>query len=169
MLFSMLIGARASSAMDKKMQQVHSSITQDYSSVDHLSISEFKKLDSEFTIVFDVREESEFQVSHLANAIQVEPNIKTEDFIEKYQDEIGDKTIVFYCSVGQRSSDLAERVDAALNEKEFIEVYNLAGGLFEWHNNDLPVVNEQGETKLIHPYNRKWAKLIKDEQAISYK
>ena len=164
----MLIGARASSAMDKKMQQVHSSISQNYSSVDHISINEFNELDSKYIIVFDVRLKHEYQVSHLASAIQVEPNISTENFIEEYQEQIGDKTIVFYCSVGQRSAELAERVDNALNDKEFAEVYNLAGGIFEWHNNDLPLMNDKGKTKLLHPYNRKWGQLINDEESISY-
>jgi len=167
-LFSMLIGARGNSAMDKKMQDVHSKITQDYASVDHLSIAQFNELESEHVVLFDVREKSEYSVSHVANAVQVEPTISTEDFINQYQDFIGDKTIVFYCSVGRRSSELAERVDAALNEDSFSEVYNLTGGLFEWHNKDLPLVNDRGQTNLIHPYNRKWGELIHDESAISY-
>ncbi len=165
----MLIGgSRSISAMDKKMQQVHKSITKQFSGVDHLSHSEFNELETEYTIVFDVREKTEFEVSHLANAIQVDPEITTEDFLQQYQEQIGDKTVVFYCSVGQRSSELAERVDEVLNEKEFIEVYNLAGGLFEWHNNGLPMVNDNGETQLIHPYNRKWGKLINNEDSIHY-
>jgi len=167
-LASMLLGARTSSALDKKMQRVHNAIVQDYRDVDHLSIEELKELESEHTAIFDVRELSEFKISHIENAIQIDPDISTKQFINTYQEQFQDKTIVFYCSVGRRSSDLANRVDEALNKKGFAEIYNLKGGLFEWHNQQLPLINTSGETEFIHPYNKKWAQLITETDKISY-
>jgi len=167
-LISMIIGSRTTTAMDNKMQAVHDEIEEDYASVDHLNFAEFEELESEDFIIFDVRKKSEYLISHLQEAIQVEPNISTDDFIEKYSERFAKKTIIFYCSVGRRSSELAERIDAALNENGFAQVYNLEGGIFEWHNTDRPLINHQGPTKEIHPYNRRWGKLINQQKYISY-
>ena len=68
------------------------------------------------------------------------------------------KTIIIYCSVGYRS----EKVTKKLEKVGFKTVYNLYGGIFEWYNQGLPIVNNDGrETDKIHAYNEKWSQWVK--------
>lgn len=157
-------------AMEPELAKIHKKIEADYDNVEHIDGDEFGALDPDNTIVFDVRKVSEFEVSHLDGAIQVDPSIKPKDFIEQYGQAVEGKTVVFYCSVGRRSSNLAERVDAVLAEQGNTESYNLIGGVFQWHNEDRSLTNIEGsETNAIHPYNNHWGRLISDKSAIRYK
>jgi len=90
---------------------------------------------------FPVREEKEFNVSHIKGATYVDPSIKAEAFMTEFEQDWTGKTIVFYCSVGQRSSLLAARVQTALKAKGASEVVNLEKGIFGWHNQSMPLTN----------------------------
>jgi len=120
-------------------------------------------------LVFDVREPSEFGISHLDKAIQINPQTSTEDFLNEFIDELENKHVVFYCSVGERSSLLATQLQKAIQDGGAKEVYNLVGGLFNWHNEKRPLMQEDTKTTLIHPYNRRWSRLIEDKDSIRYK
>ena len=104
-------------------------------------------------ILLDVREEKEFAVSHLAGAIRAE-----NDTIAQLQN-LGvntDTLIVVYCSVGYRSSVLAEKLQKA----GFTNVRNLEGSLFAWANEDRPLVNASGATEGVHPFNILWGRYL---------
>ena len=120
-------------------------------------------------VLFDVRENSEFAVSHIKGAIRVDPGIWTYDFIERYGQNVDGKTVIFYCSVGVRSSKLARASQRQLVKLGAINVYNLEGGIFNWHNLDMPLVNHNGPTRYVHPYNSKWGKLLNRHKYVSYK
>ena len=47
-------------------------------------------------------------------------------------------------------------------------VFNLSGSIFAWVNQGNPVVNKQGPTRFVHPYNRHWGQLL-DKKLHSYK
>ena len=68
-------------------------------------------------------------------------------------------TVVVYCSVGYRSAAMVERL-MKLGVKN---AFNLEGSIFEWANSGKPVVNDQGMTKGVHPYNDYWGQLLKRE------
>ena len=142
------------------LESIHKKIVNGFDSVKHMSADEFSLLDSSQTIVFDVREEGEFAVSHLPNAVLVSPDLDAQEFIKDYSDLIIGKQAVFYCSVGRRSSDLVQRVQQ-LNPK--LKLVNLEGGLFNWVNQERDVVG-----KGIHPYNAYWGRLIDDPNKIQY-
>lgn len=110
--------------------------------------------------LFDTRTHEEYQKSHLPEAVLVTPQTTTDDFIREYGDSIRGKTVVFYCSVGQRSSDFLNRVYKACKTAGAKECYNLRGGIFRWYNDGHPVVNENGETDDIHGYNPLWSMMI---------
>jgi len=78
------------------------------------------------------------------------------NFLENYEDQIEGKKVVFYCSVGQRSSNLAQAVLAELNGASGVEVLNLEKGIFNWHNQQREVFNAHGATKKIHPFSKFW-------------
>ena len=78
----------------------------------------------------------------------------------KSPQDLKGKTVVFYCSVGVRSSALAESVKADLLAAGTKEVVNLEGGIFGWHNQSRPLVDKSGPTTFVHPYNAYWGRLL---------
>lgn len=151
------------------LSKIHQAIENDYKSVSHISASEFSKLNFKETVVFDVREPQEFAVSHIDGAIQVSPNIDPQTFIEDYGELLKGKKVVFYCSVGRRSSALASRLGGTLFKHGATSSQNLVGGVFSWVNQDRELSSSaQASTKLVHPYNKYWGRLIKDQSKISY-
>jgi len=117
-------------------------------SVPEVSVSQVKGMKN--VLLLDAREWNEYQVSHIRNAMyvgydQFEPG--TLKSINKNQN------IVVYCSVGYRSEKISEK----LKQTGFTDVSNLYGGIFEWVNQENPVVDATGnETKNIHAYNKTW-------------
>lgn len=155
--------------MQPELASIHKKIEAYFQSVQHIDADGYVTLDSEQVVVFDVREPDEFAVSHLAGAIQLKPDISPEAFARQFKDTLSGKTVVFYCSVGWRSSDLAQRVDSVLVEQGVVASYNLTGGLFQWHNEERPLMSEAGNsTNAIHPYNAFWGSVIDDQSAIQY-
>ena len=104
--------------------------------------------------VVDVRAPKEFAVSYLPTAI----NLTSADAIAE---RIPDKNteIVLYCSVGYRSAVIV----AQMIDMGYTRVRNLNHSLFEWANNDYPMVNDEGATPYAHPYNRRWGKLLRSD------
>ena len=106
-------------------------------------------------VLLDARSPNEFAVSHLPGARFVDyDRFKLDDV----QDVPKDTDIVVYCAVGYRS----ERVGERLQDAGYRHVQNLYGGIFEWKNQGLEVVNLQGRpTDSVHTYNRRWSKWLK--------
>lgn len=142
------------------LERVHADIIEDYPDVTHISATAIDDLAPEDVLFFDVREDDEFAVSRIEGAVRVEPGTDAEDFLRAHGDAIAGKAVVLYCSVGVRSSRLAERLLALGEDAGPVALYNLEGGLFNWHNAGKPVVDGEGDTPAIHPYNRRWGRLI---------
>lgn len=126
-------------------------------SVPYVSVEELRMRQmNDSVIILDAREKKEFDVSHLESATYV-GFLK---FSEKdISEEILDKnaSIVVYCSLGIRSEEIAEK----LKKAGFTHVENLYGGIFEWKNNDFPLVNNKGETTdSIHGFSKNWSKWL---------
>jgi rhodanese-related sulfurtransferase len=122
-----------------------------------------EKLDSGKTsdiLIFDTREEKEYEESHIQSAIRVDPDMSSRTFIDAFADAIKGKHLVFYCSVGDRSSNFIQRVQDQAFELGALSLSNLRGGIFRWYNEGLPVYAGQHETNDIHPYDQEWGKLI---------
>ena len=107
-------------------------------------------------ILLDARELKEYNVSHIPNSTYVGyDNFDLDTVVKSIPDT--SKTIVIYCSVGIRSEDIAEQ----LKKKGYTNVYNLFGGIFEWKNNNFPLINLEGnETDYIHAYSKDWSKWL---------
>ena len=105
-------------------------------------------------LLLDVRTRPEYDVSHLANAQNVEPSASAAEIrVPK------DHPIVTYCSVGYRSGAFAERLRGA----GFSNVVNLTGSVFQWANENRPLVCDHTPTGKVHPYNQTWGLLLKKE------
>ena len=155
------------------LSKIHTAIEASYNNVEHISAIEFEALDPAQTIVFDVREPDEFQVSHLANAILLTPDTDMEDFIEDFGEQINGKRVVFYCSVGRRSSEFLSRLHNDPEADSLLDSgagsYNLEGGVFAWANSERELVDaEQQATLKVHPFNAFWGQLINDSATKQY-
>ena len=122
---------------------------------------------SKNAVLFDVRTEQEYGVSHLEGAIRVDPAIDSAEFLKTHAAATKGKTAVFYCSVGVRSSKLAERVGHGLKQAGALGTQNLRGGIFAWHQEGRQLHDAKGPIELVHPYDKTWGKAIKRQDSIS--
>ncbi|MBQ4820833.1 rhodanese-like domain-containing protein [Aquimarina sp. MMG016] len=131
--------------------------------IPYINVDDLKTLQND-VILLDAREQVEYDVSHIKKAIHVGYNLFSIDSLAS-QNIPKDKTIVVYCSLGVRSEDISEKLKKAGYEN----VFNLYGGIFEWKNRDLPVVNSEDEiTDEVHACSKEWAKwLLKGKKVYS--
>ena len=107
-------------------------------------------------VLLDVRTEAEWNVSHLPGAHRVDPSADVAGATAGISKET---PIVTYCAIGYRSGDLATRLGAA----GFVHVQNLEGSIFEWANENRPLVRQGEPVALVHPYNKMWGRLLRDD------
>ena len=134
----------------EKLLQKHNTESVPYISVETL------QNEKEDVIILDSREEKEFQTSHLNNAICVGYDFFNLDSVQNKLPNKESK-IVVYCSLGIRSEDIAEK----LKNAGYTNVYNLYGGIFEWKNNNLEILNAQEKaTDSVHTFSKAWSKWL---------
>ncbi|WP_456438553.1 rhodanese-like domain-containing protein [Psychroserpens sp.] len=122
-----------------------------YISVQELAMPKTK------TLILDAREQDEFEVSHLKDAIYVGYDNFDLDTIEA-QIPNKDQEIVVYCSLGIRSEVIANK----LKKAGYANVRNLYGGIFEWKNKDFDVYkSKEKKTDSVHVYSKEWSKWLK--------
>ena len=124
-------------------------------SVPYITIEELKQKKN--YILLDTRENKEFTISHLENAIHVgydKFDSKMISSLVKDKNEL----IVVYCSIGIRSETIGNK----LIKLGYKNVFNLYGGIFQWKNNDCKTVNSKNiETDSIHTFNKQWSIYLK--------
>lgn len=113
-------------------------------------------------LILDVREPEEFGVSRIPDAILVNPNISQAEFVARFGDRLAGKVVVLYCSVGVRSSVLAQRVEQAARQSYALGVFNLRGGIFAWHNTGRTLLEPDGSMPVreVHGYDRRWSRFV---------
>lgn len=154
-------GDQARAALAKTM----ASVAERWPKLAHISTeSVAEKLGSNDQVVFDARSPEEFAVSHLPGAIHVAPDTTAADFIAAHGSKLDGKTVVFYCSVGVRSSTLATRVGPAVANHGGTRVADMAGGIFAWHNEGRPLRDGNGKTDAVHSYDKWWGRLIAEPE-----
>lgn len=102
-------------------------------------------------LIFDVRSEEEYAVSHLRGAVRADASI-----IQRLAEADKHRPMVLYCSVGYRSSALAMR----LSREGFTQVFNLEGSIFQWAKEHRELCRGEQQVQEVHPYGRKWAGLM---------
>ena len=114
-------------------------------------------------ILLDAREEKEYKVSHLEDAILVGyDHFKIKETLEKLPEDKNVK-IVVYCSLGIRYETVAYK----LIQEGYTNVYNLYGGIFEWKNADFQVIDTLGNTtEKVHTFNKNWGKWLKKGEKV---
>ena len=147
------IGISVSGFSQKKLSKLLKQ--QNTESIPYISVEALHN-ETEDLIILDSREEKEFKTSHLKNAIGVGYDFFNLDSVQSKLPNKNSK-IVVYCSLGIRSEDIAEK----LKKAGYTNVYNLYGGIFEWKNNDLEVINSQEKpTDSIHTFSKAWSKWL---------
>ena len=121
---------------------------------DTLQVWQKGSLQREDVILLDVREPAEYAVSHLRGA-RLAPS--RDEALKILRGVRTSRRIVLYCSVGFRSSKLAE----FLMKTGFTEVYNLEGSIFRWANEGRPVYRAEERVRVVHPYDSYWGRLLK--------
>ena len=167
----LIAGAAASvvsyAQMTQKLEAIQDGIESSYPDVFHLDAIEVDGSYLDGAVVFDVREPGEYAVSKLKGAVQVDPDITAAEFLDTYGSEVAGKDVLFYCSVGHRSSLLASKVQLEL-ERMGSEVHNLRGGIFHWHNENRSLQNHAGETEYVHPYSWRWKRFLERKDLTRY-
>ncbi len=148
-----LLGISVSGFSQKKLSKLLKQ--QNTESIPYISVEGLQK-EKEDVILLDSREEKEFKTSHLKDAICVGYDSFNLKSVQPILPNI-DSKIVVYCSLGIRSEDIAEK----LKKAGYTNVHNLYGGIFEWKNNDLEVLNSKEKpTDSIHTFSKAWSKWL---------
>jgi len=129
-------------------------------SIPYISVHELR-MPKTNALLFDAREEEEFAVSHITNAILVGyNNFNMQELKNKYPDK--NQQIIVYCSLGIRSETVAKK----LKKAGYNNVFNLYGGIFEWKNNYYTVFNiDNNETENVHTFSKTWSKYLTNGKA----
>ncbi len=114
-------------------------------------------------VLIDVREQEEYAMSHLAGAIRVDSKGSPRQLGAVLAGARAGTPIIFYCSVGARSSAFAERAQSFLSAHGIRRSVNLRGGIFAWQRR-FPVENKEGPSREVHPFNNCYAHLISDHK-----
>ena len=154
-----------------RLEQIALSLEQN-SSIDHVEkkmvLDALVENDSSL-LLFDVRTEEEYAVSHLANATRLDPGSDPADFIRRYGGLLEENEVIFYCPTGRRSTELAEKVAAALQvQGRAVAPKNMRGGIFHWHDAFNPLNSAAGATDRVHPYSWFSKRLLTRKDQASY-
>ncbi|HET7025814.1 MAG TPA: rhodanese-like domain-containing protein [Gemmatimonadales bacterium] len=104
-------------------------------------------------LILDARTADEFAVSRIPGALRIDP-YRPE--LRTLGDPPRDTAIVVYSSVGYRGA----RVAVWLDGQGYGRVTDLAGGIFGWANTGRPLIRVDGPTPLVHPFDRRWGRLL---------
>ncbi|WP_397364664.1 rhodanese-like domain-containing protein [Olleya sp. R77988] len=130
-------------------------------SIPYISVQELAMPNTN-AILLDSREEREFEVSHIKDAICVGyDDFDVNETIKKLPNK--EDKIVVYCSLGIRSETIAKK----LKEAGYTNIFNLYGGIFEWKNNGFTVIDsDNNETEKVHAFSKEWSKWLKEGEKI---
>lgn len=159
-LGSLAMAAELANTSNKALIKTHAKLEKNYKQVSHITAQRLSEMDDDSYLVFDVREADEFAVSHLEGAIWVDPDMNPDAFYSAYGAQASGKMIVLYCSVGVRSTRLAQRLLSTQSGEDAAPIYNLENGIFGWHNESRPLSAQNGATDFVHPYNRLWGRMV---------
>lgn len=165
-----LVFTSSCSSDSKKLNALETELQSSFPNIGHLSGAELSQWSAENKdiILIDVREEEEYAVSHIDGALRIDPKASASEVAKRIGSITSGKDVVFYCSVGVRSSQLADRAKDELQAMGAGDIYNLSGGIFAWHNEERALISDAGNTQMVHPYDRVWGKLVNRQDFVSY-
>ncbi|XP_060068325.1 uncharacterized protein LOC132548475 [Ylistrum balloti] len=129
-------------------------------------------------VILDCRPDEEYVISHLEGSVRVDFDKDVDQIVKSLPEylqpveNLANTDIVCYCSLGYRSSIVADKFQKYLKENsgslpsgpEFPAAVNLEGSLFKWANEGRHMVDSNGQkTNFAHPYSVVWGKLLHAE------
>ncbi len=128
-------------ALEEMVQEVRAR----YPTVQGVTAPEVQALiQTDEVVLVDVRTDAERRVSSIAGAITAEE-------FEADPTQFADRTVVAFCTVGERSARFAR--DMA---ESGVEVLNFEGSLLAWSYADGDLVDADGPTHTLHVYGPTW-------------
>jgi rhodanese-related sulfurtransferase len=158
LLLSFAIGNAEAGIFTPTWQDTFKKIDKDFPGVRNISTKDFSQLSdadpSKVQLrVLDIREASEYKLSHLRNALHASDSKQAIELLRNTKKDI---PVIVYCSVGYRSSAVA--VD--LQKAGYTNVRNLKGGIFTWANEGRPIFRAKLQVSQVHAYSRYWSALL---------
>ncbi len=148
--------AHSESSFDARWDETLNLVREDFPRVRHISTDELADLIEQQAnmSLLDIREPEEYQVSHIKGAVLARD---VGDAIDVLKNKDREALVVVYCSVGYRSSNIANK----LARRGYTNVFNVEGSLFKWANENRPIHRGENEATRVHPYDREWGRLLK--------
>jgi rhodanese-related sulfurtransferase len=107
-------------------------------------------------IIFDARNSKEYQLSHLPFAQLAQSEQEAITALKQTEKK---HRIIVYCSIGDRSSQLAGHLISA----GFTNTFTMDGALFQWANEGRPIYQETNIVHVVHPYGDQWKSFLNKE------
>lgn len=150
-------GSSASGPDTVRLEEVKQEIREEFPDVPAITTEELAAWiaapGKDATVLLDVREADEYDVSHLQGARRARTEAEA---LATLRDAPDDRRIVVYCSVGYRSAVLAR----TLRKRGYTNVFNLEGSIFQWANEGRPVYRGDRRASGVHPYDSDWGRLL---------
>jgi rhodanese-related sulfurtransferase len=104
-------------------------------------------------LIFDTRSKAEYEVSHLEGALWLAPETGVDSFIANIGPRAQGAYVVFYCTMGLRSTEYALKAMDPLARIGARKVAVLKHGILGWANANFKLVDAQGTTRFVHTFN----------------
>jgi rhodanese-related sulfurtransferase len=162
--------SHAANAQVSPLQVIDQELRANFPNVASVDAADLQMLmaDPQRPIILDVREAKEFAVSHIQDAVRIDPDAELDDVLQTIGPDLKGRAIIVYCSVGMRSTELADRIRAGLKGKGASRIANLSEGIFGWHNAKRPLVRGKQATSYVHPYDALWGQLLRQQNLTAY-
>ena len=139
----------------QKIEDLYNGYKKQFPDVQDLSVQNAMNLAADRrTVLIDIREPGEQQVSMLPGAITEKEFMNNPS---KYKDAVK----IAYCTISYRSGKFAQKL-----QENRIAVYNLRGGILAWVHDGGKIYDQNGETHRVHVYGQKWNLAPKRHQAV---
>lgn len=152
----LFFGELQRAALRADLPRVEWLVSRHFNAIEHVHLG--PGADPSAFLLVDVRESREFAVSHLPGAVRLDPDASDAQALQLIRAHRAGRPVLFYCSVGVRSSELAQRLQKQL-AREGAHSANLAGGIFGWAKQGRALESANGPTRRVHGYDETWARL----------
>ncbi len=134
-----------SSTKQERIDEMYKEYKKSFPDVPDITVQKMleRKKEEELVLV-DAREPQERAVSMIPDASPV-----TE--FEKHMDQLKDRPIVVYCTIGYRSAEYTKEL-----QKKGFDAFNMKGGILAWTHTGRPLVTDSTQTNRVHVYGEKW-------------
>ena len=140
-------------------------LKKEFPEVEHISTETLASLIAsseagiESLLLIDCRTDEEYRISHIAGAIRLDST----GAVSRHLNDLSNESplIVVYGSFGSRSAKFARQ----LKESGYKDIKNVIGSIFEWANQDRPLVDSEGNpTGKVHPFNKFWSRHLDEDK-----